>query len=618
MNKLLKHIGFCFSLSMLLNGCVEDFKIGDKFLEKAPGIDITADTIFGKAEYARRFLWDTYKKMYYGLPSAFNTVEGKMNMTMFEVLSDTWHSHLNWDEANRSYYNGAYTAGMEEWSTHTRFSYTKESCWEAIRKGWIFIEKVDDVPDMDTDEKERLKAEAKVIIASRYFDMFRHFGGLPLVDHSWGFDEPIDNPRATVEATNNFMVDLLDQAAKVLPWALEEEEVTNWDGRLTKAAAMGLKCKILLFAASPLFNDDVPYCTEEPQEAVVKHQVWTGGYKPELWTRCLDACELFFRELNVNGRYGLLQSNDKRDAFRRAYSTRGSGWDNPEMLISTRLNYNNLAYFRTGSCPGGSFTPTQEYVEMFPMSDGAAFDWNNSECVKNMFTQRDPRLFETILVNGAAFKGRKAELWVGGREMVQGSVTESGEYATGYGNFKYILDYQSSNGKPTLWPYLRMAEIHLIYAEALMKANRFDDAIDQVDKIRDRVGMKGLKVSNPTLNLKNEQVLLNEILRERACELGLEDVRLFDLIRHKLKTNFTTPLHGLRIRRADGKQESWSDKPAGNRGEYPTEFTYEKFELKNRARYLWVEKNWSPKWYLGAFPPSEVNKEYGLTQNPGW
>jgi hypothetical protein len=75
---------------------------------------------------------------------------------------------------------------------------------------------------MDKEEKERLKGEAKVIIASRYFDMFRHFGGLPLVDHAFEVSNEENayyTERATVDATVKFMTKLLDEAALVLPWA---------------------------------------------------------------------------------------------------------------------------------------------------------------------------------------------------------------------------------------------------------------------------------------------------------------------------------------------------------------------------------------------------------------
>lgn len=612
------------------NSCVDDILFGDKFLEKAPGGDISQDTIFGKAEYARQFLWENYGRLYYGLPTSWSNVGGKMNMGVFEALSDCWHSHLSWDGVNRMYYTGAYNAGLEDsgGDGHTRYTFLTENSWEAIRAGWLFIENVDRVPDMSAEEKARLKAESKVIIASRYFDMFRHFGGLPLVNHAFEYSSDVSSyftERATIEATTDFMTNLLDEAATDLPWALEESEIANWDGRFTRAAAMGLKCKILLFAASPLFNDNVPYSTEPPQTAVDKLQVWTGSYKVELWNKCLKACEDFFAEVNAKGRYELLQASGTtqaayRAAYRDAYYSRGSGGSNPEMLISTRVRYTYGSdwdgnYYFPQSCMYGAFTPTQEFVEMFPMGDGTPFDWNNPDHVKKIFSDRDPRLFETILVNNAEFQGRQAELWIGGREAQKDPVLESGQYAPGYANYKYILDFNSSRNKPTLWPYLRIAEVHLIYAEALMKANRLDDAIAEVDKVRARVGLKGLVVSNPAKNMNDPNVLLKEILRERACELGLEDVRFFDMIRHKLADDFKKPLHGLRIRRADGLEESWSDKglPANTR---PTEFTYEIFQLSNVSRAWWT--NFSPKWYLTAFPPKEINKDYGLTQNPGW
>lgn len=619
--------------AVMATSCVDEFKVGDSFLEKAPGADMTKDTIFNSADYARRFLWNTYSKMYYGLPWYWEEVGGKMNMGMFETLSDCWHSHLSWDGVNRMYYSGSYSAGDENSDAHVRYRYTGENNWEGVRAGWILIENIDRVPDMETAEKERLKAEAKCIIASRYFDMFRHFGGLPIVDHAFDVADDVSSyytERGTVDATVKFMTGLLDEAAGVLPWSLDEADISNWDGRFTKAAAMGLKCKILLFAASPLFNDSEPYCMEEPQISVQGNQVWYGGYKKEVWDDCLRACEDFFNEMRSKGVYGLVEAEgttvgDYRSAFRKAYNTRGSGGQNPEMLISTRIRYTygdnyQWDYYFPQSCMFGAFTPTQEYVEMFPMADGTPFNWDDPKDVENMFSQRDPRLYETVLVNNAEYQGRQAELWVGGREAQQSSATESGQYATGYGIYKHILDFNSSRNKPTLWPYLRLSEIYLTYAEALMKNGRYQDAIAQIDKVRARVGLKGLAECNPDKNLNDETVLMEEILRERACELGMEDVRLFDIVRNKRADLLQRPLHGLHIYRADGKtsneEASWSDKPAATRGERPSEFKYEVFELANKPRSWWT--TFSSKWFLSAFPPDEINKDYGLTQNPGW
>ena len=641
----MKHLSKWFiatlaGVALFSSSCVDQVKFGDSFLEKAPGVAVTQDTILGKATYARAFLWNTYSKLYYALPVYWNTVEGKMNTGIFEMMSDCWHSHTDWNGINRKYYSGSYKASDEDSSDDTRFGYTKENCWEAIRAALLFVENVERVPDMEDAEKKRLAAEAKVIVASRYFDLFRHFGGLPLIKETYDVQPSYELPRATVEETVNYMINLLDEAAATpqLPWDLGTDD-TNWQGRFTKAAAMGLKCKILLFAASPLFNDNVPYCTEPPQDAVTNHQVWYGAYKPELWDQCLQACVDFFTELQSRGYYELTQATEAtakgyRDAYNKAYFTREN---NKELLISTHISrfgkfnsWDEWQYIFVNSGNGtvitGGLTPTLEFMEMFPMSNGEPFQLNTATDLfytDNDYNKpiRDPRLYETMLVNGTQFGDHAAELWIGGRDNINDTEKETGKYATGFGCYKFYKEgVNSLKDKYLQWPYLRLAEMYLIYAEALLKSkNDLPGAIEQVNKVRARVGLGDLAVCNPGKNLTTDaDALLEEILRERACELGLEDVRLFDMTRYKREDLFRKQLHGLKIYRNDGGGNTpWSGS-TGNSSIYPkpTKFTHEAFPLVNPSRAWW--SNFSPKWYLSAFPPSEVNKKYGLTQNPGW
>ena len=641
----MKHLSKWFiaafaGVALFASSCVDQVKFGDSFLEKAPGVAVTQDTIFGKATYARAFSWDPYSKLSYGLPVYWNTVEGKMNTGIFEMMSDCWHSHTDWNGINRKYYSGSYKAGDEDSSDDTRFGYTKENCWEAIRAALLFVENVDRVPDMDDAEKKRLAAEAKVIVASRYFDLFRHFGGLPLIKETYDVQPSYELPRATVEETVKYMVDLLDEAAATpqLPWDLGTDD-TNWQGRFTKASAMGLKCKILLFAASPLFNDNVPYCMEPPQDAVVNHQVWYGAYKPELWDQCWQACVDFFTELQSKGYYELTQATEAtaqgyRNAYNKAYFTREN---NKELLISTHISrfgkFNSWDEWQyifvkgdNGTVYTGGLTPTLEFMEMFPISNGEPFRLNaatNPFYTDNDYNRptRDPRLYETMLVNGTQFGDHAAELWIGGRDNINDTEKETGKYATGFGCYKFYKEgVNSLKDKYLQWPYLRLAEMYLIYAEALLKSkNDLTGAIEQVNKVRVRVGLGDLAACNPDKNLTTDaDALLEEILRERACELGLEDVRLFDMTRYKREDLFRKQLHGLKIYRNDGGGNTpWSG-TTGNSSAYPkpTQFTYEAFPLVNPSRAWW--SNFSPKWYLSAFPPSEVNKKYGLTQNPGW
>jgi hypothetical protein len=616
------------SCSLFLPSCVDDFSVGDDFLEKQPGVDVNIDTIFSKSEYAHYFLWQCYAQLY-------TPWSQSMNSSIFETLSDCVNSTSSWTTVPTYWYSGNYSAAYE-WAGRLPFN----NIWKGdgttkggVRQAWIFIENVDRVPDMDAAEKARLKAEAKIFIAARYFDLMRHVGGLPIIDHAYAAGEelPEGKGRGTIEETVNFMLNLLEEAKNTaeLPWSLSDADYAAWSGRLTKASAVGLKAKILLFAASPLFNNDQPYCTEAPQDAVTKRQVWYGKYKQELWVQCLQACEEFFTLNSQNGNYyHLIQptaatEDAYRSAYRQAYRNRG----NSEKIIEVHgTTYKmgawdqlpgNLAHY-------GALSPTLEFMEMFPWTDGKNFDPtglydNDNPSNINIYENRDPRLYETMVVQKEGFKwyGIQAEIWVGGR-LDKAIGLPEGELAFfmpwGFPLYKWILDFQHIGDEAVQWPYLRMAEMHLIYAEALAETGNLLKACDEINKVRNRVGLPDIEMANPLLSLtSNKTNLINEILRERACELGYEDTRFFDMVRRKLESDFTKTLHKLDTYRKDGTEAPLSD------GEtYPSGFRYVKLPITESARAWWRSGGWSSKWLLEALPIDEVNKGYGLTQNPGW
>lgn len=626
--------------------CVEEIRFGDSFLDKAPGVATDIDSVFSKAENARYALWNIYSDMYFGLSEKMSSkrpIEYKFDGGVLDELSDSHHSLIGYDGPAKVWYAGAYNAATEDAGSLTcKFPFLKARVWECVRAGWLFVENIDRVPDMTADEKARLKAEAKIIIASRYFDMFRHFGGLPIIDRVYDLTKPTGEiPRATVDGTVKFIVGLLDNAIDTpeLPFAISAQDKSAWEGRLTRGGAMALKCKVLHFAASPLFNDSEPYCRESPQEAVEKRQVWYGDFKQSRWQDCVDACKAFFTaNLEAGNPYALVQAagntdkdvkdntNGYRVAFRNGYLFRGSS----ELLITVHCGkyqpnwgkYDNFFIFadRSGK---GCVAPTQELVDRFGMKSGEPFtntDYlqpnnpNNSD----PFKDRDPRFYETIMQNAGQWQSQKAELWQGGYHFTgkANTVGDAREWANGYAMYKFITDRQISN-KPLQWPYLRMAEVYLIYAEALAETDNLPGALAQVDIVRSRVGLRGLDESNPSLSLTTDKSnLINEILRERSCELTLEDVRFFDMIRRKLAGDFKKPLHKLVIKRKDGIDKPW--KGVDESKPFPTQFKYEIVEIDVTTRIWWTPNGFSPKWYLSAMPTKEINKDYGLTQNPGW
>jgi hypothetical protein len=581
-----KKILFSIAVALLILNSCDDVEFGNDFLEKEPGVDVTKDTIFGSTELAFRYLTRGYSTLPYGLNLDFEAKTNKLGMDILEPMSDLCHSYLSWGGINQLYYNGQYSAASENTSTSTKYHFTKEDSWVGIRIGWNFIENADNIPDASVALKKQLKAEAKMIIALHYCDMYRNFGGLPWVDHAYKPGEDTNLPRLTSLETLNKIVALLDEAEKDLPLIMTD--LSNNDGRFTKASALGLKARILLFGASPLFNSSTAYLGGAASDNKL---TWHGSYDANLWKRAADAAKALLNE----GGYRLVSTGNPRKDFQDAYYKRGNG----EVLISTRTRYKSGAYWAANyyfyqSASGyGTACPSKEYVDMFPMSDGTPITDANSGWDPNKpWENRDPRLYETVLVNGDAFQGREAELWVGGRERTTLAANGS---KSGFGLKKFLLDRDTSTSIQSIvqWPYLRLAEIYLTYAEA---ANEFNngptpEAYDAVNMVRNRVGLNNLRSG------LSKDDFRNAVLQERALEFGFEEVRWYDIIRWKRDDLFKQTLHGVNTTK-------------NTNGTY----SYETVELPPRSWQL----NWSAKWYLSAFPPDEVNKGYGLIQNPGW
>lgn len=137
---------------------------------------------------------------------------------------------------------------------------------------------------------------------------------------------------------------------------------------------------------------------------------WFGNYDKERWKLAIDACEEFFTALNSNGYYKLVESGDngtstERQAFTSGYFDRGT----TETLISVRRGILSPSKnsVMSNSIRWGGYCPTKEYFDMFQMSDGTDFDWNNPDHAKNPFLNRDPRLYETFILDGDDFNGVK-------------------------------------------------------------------------------------------------------------------------------------------------------------------------------------------------------------------
>lgn len=628
-----------------------DLKFGNDFLEKAPGADMTLEQIFSSKLYAERELIGAYASLRTCLTVhsnngnyEFQNGGNKIGWDNLDTMTDLMQSHCTWGGVIKTYYAGTYNAEAEnEGSGKFGFLPDQEGAWTGIRRAWIFINNVDRVPDMTDEEKKVRKGEARMIIALQMHEMLRHFGGVPILDDYATPENEMtaDYSRKTVRQCVDFIVNMCEQAAKELPWTVADAD----NGRMTAAGALALKARVLQLAARPLFNASTPYLQAQEPTAANKASVkedpglmtWLGSYKQENWQAVADACEDFFKKNTENGdayRMVVPQTNDA-EGYRQAFSTCYADRESPEIIIHTGRaipTYSNTYhrfYFgltdqgQAGRGYGGGCV-TLNFVDMFTAADGTPSDYrkwlsdhgHDGTVYNNPFTGKDPRLYETVLIAGDRYRTRCAETWIDGLE--HGS-SANPKCATGFIIRKFLWDYNDEFlNKATNSAYIRLPELYLMYAEALNELGRSQEALSWLNKTRTRVGLPEMTLPNaaklhsgqalpdyPECSLQGDKYLREEILDERAREFCFEEVRWFDIAFWKREDLMRKILYGIQITRKSGSFEE------GN-----LVLTYSDPSKMDQGR-IWQDK-FSPKWFLSAFPSDEINKGYGLVQNPGW
>jgi len=619
-------------IALLAAGTVacESLKLGDAGLSKAPeSSGATLDTLFASLKDADKVLTSAYQYLPYGLISDFDS---KMGKDILESITDHFISnkHTEGDGPNDLYYTGSLGPNISgDGAGGENYRFGSEKDYYTIRYAWFFLENADNIP---TDSKDfsqaalnRKKAEAKMCLAIAYANMFRYVGGVPLVDHSISSDEEMVFPRNTFKETADFIIRMCDEAAPDLPWYVPAVE----DGRLTKAAALGLKLRILCFIASPTFNSDTPWHPSAADwESMGKYVRYGEKYDATLWTKAKAAADEFMTALAAGGYYGLVQAvptgvdpvtsttyctpRDYRLAYRDAYNKRGT----TESIISIRKS-NSSSYHNSNmdlqddfGC-GGSLN----WVNKFPYADGtpfpADFDWShpsalgtdrqpffkadpaNPQAIPGIET-RDPRLYENLCVPGDIWKNG-----VVGATYQNAKSPNFQDGGTGFLQMKFIMQQESDRSLPPHWCLMRYAEVLLNAAEAYNEADGgpSDKAYAWVNAVRARVGLPGLAEGMTKEQFRNALIL------ERELEFGFEEVRWFDMVRWGLKDAFTTKLQRLYV--------------IGNKQKNATSFTYEVMDVTMPVRYWW-NNAFDTKWYLAPIPAVEINKDYGMTQNPGW
>lgn len=410
------------------------------------------------------------------------------------------------------------------------------------------------------------RAEARFLRAYFHFELLKRYGPIPIVTSTLSINGIYENtPRPTMKEVVDFIAKECDIAADTLeltPW----RNVNDAFGRATKGAALALKSRLLLYAASPLYVDfgDTNE-TNKPTDVA-------------LWKSAADAAKAVI-DLN---QYELASSY--ADLFKNDFQ-------NKEYIFVRRYAANSdfeKSNFPVSFGGKGGTNPSQSLVDDYEMLDGTPFDWNDPAKAAQPFANRDARLEATILMNMAPFKGKKVATYPEGADASPNpNATKTGYYLRKFLNEDVNIQTGGSSSGHVV-PLFRLAEIYLNYAEALNECDPTNpDIALYLNKVRNRASL-------PNVSALSQEQMRAVIQHERRVELAFEEHRSWDVRRWKIASStLGVPLMGVQIER----------KPLGG-------YTYMPVKVEQRV--------FQPKMYWYPIPQSEVLKLKQWKQNNGW
>ena len=481
--------------------------------------------------------------------------------------------------AIHKFYNGG-------WSAAYPFPDTWKNSYRAIAEIHNYLERADKVDLSEyeyTNEYENLLLqfgyypyELRFLRALFYFDLAKTYGDVPLVLTTLSSEEANHVTRTPVQDVFRFIADECDLVAEHLPANYFRNEPGAEVGRATRAAALALKARALLYAASPLFNKD---------------------NNKELWHEAAQAAKTVIDNAPV---WGITLSSYASLWGDKAHL-------NSELILGVKRSESNdfeKANYPVGVENGSSGNcPTQTLVDNYEYQDGnGTFGSRNPGTVNvttaNPYDGLDPRFALTVVKSGDQWPSNGAqkitiESYQGGfNGAPKYNATTTGYYLRKYVDGNCVTTYNNSSKRRHTWIVFRLAEMYLDFAEAMFAY--YGDADAQGD-----LGMSANEAVNVLRNRGDIQMppftgsadFTQKYRRERLVEFAFEDQRFWDVRRWKIGPEAFTKVQAAELTLEDGS-------------------------LMLRRKDL--QRRWDDKYYLFPIPQSEIQKNPALGQNPGW
>jgi hypothetical protein len=489
-----------------------------------------------------------------------------------------------------------------------------------IRACNIFLENIDKLPAGTTlidgkTIKDRLKGEATFLRAWNYHMLLSYYGGVPLIKKAYVLTDEFSAPRDSYADCVKFISDECDIAAGLLP-VVNSGAAT---GRATKGAALALKSRLLLYAASDLHNTTKFSSFSKPELLG-----YVGGDRAARWKAAKDAAKAVI-DLGVYSLYKpeptsgeqatknyqdlFVSSQSSEDIFVRFFS------------LSASKGVGMFELYPNGWYGNGRCGLTSEMVDSYEMADGTAFSRTNPAQNLEPYKNRDPRFYGTVIYEGAKLRPRTADLsvydpvgvmqagtwekWdnaankmvkVYGLDTRNGVANSWNSSLTGTGCRKFLntaIDVSAvwQNNADLTWRYFRYAEILLNYAEACIELGEDPEARTYMNMVRKRASMPDVTESGAALKARYRN--------ERKVELVLEDHRFFDVRRWLVGPEAYHNMHGVTITYKLNADHTTATIP-----------TIEPVQI--------MTGSWNDKAYFFPIGRDEVNKNAKLVQNPGY
>lgn len=518
------------------------------------------------------------------------------------------------------------------WSMSQEHPFLWNNLYTVVQETNVFMANIKNAPAEDSAIVNRLKGEVYFLRGLTYHYLTSFYGGVPITNQVYSLDTTSYYiPRNSYADCISFISNTLDTAASLLPLV----QTSDNTGRATKGAALALKSRVLLYAASDLHNLQSNYAPGYSNPELIGY---TSGDRTARWQAAQNAAKAVI-DLGI---YSLVNPNpapsDNITANIEKYflTTNMTSEDIlyqqfiPQFALTQSWDQYppNLDWASGGYNGWGQLGPLGNFVDSYENSDGTYFSWNNPSNAANPYANRDARLAATILYEGASWMPRPAStqsfdpfnqmqcgtvidengnLVIGGADNRVGPVAENyNNTYTGY-YIRKALDPSvvpsNTTGQNIPFRHFRYAEVLLNYAEASIELGQYTEAQKYINMIRTRAGQP------PTY--ETGDALKTRYRNERKIELAFENHRFFDVRRWLQGPIAYQPVTGVNItynvkasdnvktyRKADGTY--WS-KP-----------TYSSIILQNDLRA------WKNIAYFFPIYRTELNKNPKLIQNPGY